>query len=489
MLLPSHITLDRAKLSVLLSHTTTPEISALAHSRAGSTTVADRIHGSPGDISPHLKIAHIYQEGGIRFYEPQAAQLHIYHTIRGLQQVGHTVTLLALQQRQVLCTEDLQVFHSPHLQSNHYGKLGLSGTAPFKLFESGIRRIQSDLRLPYLALFDSYRMAEACHQNLSGFDLIHERFNLLALGGAWASKRLGNPLVLEVNADLVEQRKFKGVPEHGLRRPFAIWATRVCFDAAAKIICISEGLKNHLKRRWNVEEHKLAVLPCAADTDVFKPEAGSQDIKKRLGLTDEPVVIWVGGFYPWHDLDLLVRSFALILQKRPDARLILVGDGQTRPSVEKAITQAGMRHAVIMTGTLAHSQVPEMLSIADVAVVPSAPVTAGRGGTGTPLKLFEYMAAGKAIVATALNEAVEVIQHGQNGILVAAGDVDAFAEATLKLINDPQERNRLGQNAREQAVQQYSWTHYTTKLEEIYRSVLSDTPHRSPEISKPRNFS
>ena len=100
-------------------------------------------------------------------------------------------------------------------------------------------------------------------------------------------------------------------------------------------------------------------------------------------------------------LSLLLESFSLVLQRRPDARLVLVGDGQTRSSVVDMITKNGLRHAVIMTGAIAHSQVPEMLSIADVAVVPSAPITASLGGTGTPLKLFEYMAAGKAIVATA----------------------------------------------------------------------------------------
>ena len=100
-----------------------------------------------------------------------------------------------------------------------------------------------------------------------------------------------------------------------------------------------------------------------------------------------------------------------------------------------------------MTGAIAHADVPEMLSIADIAVVPSAPVPASRGGTGTPLKLFEYMAAGKPIVATAINQAAEVIQDGQNGILVEAGNVNRFAEAILTLLNDPVERLRLGQNA------------------------------------------
>jgi glycosyltransferase involved in cell wall biosynthesis len=392
-----------------------------------------------------------------------------------------------LQRRQVLYTEDLQVFKSEERTANHYGKLGWSGTAPFKRFESGIRRLQSALHFPYLALFDSYRMAEAGAMNLMGYDLIHERFNLLALGGAWASKKLGIPFVLEVNADLLEQRRFKGIQERGLRRLFAIWATRICFETAAQIICISPRLKQHLHTKWNIDQSKLTVLPCAADVEAFKPNYNSPTVRKNLGLTTEPVVMWVGGFYPWHDLSLLLDSFALILQRRPDARLVLVGDGQTRSSVEDMVTKNGMSHAVIMTGTIAHSHVPEMLSIADVAVVPSASITAGLGGTGTPLKLFEYMAAGKAIVATALNEAAEVIQHGHNGVLVEAGDVKQFAEATLKLIDEPGERYRLGQNAREQAVKYNSWEHYTRRLEEIYFNVVGNVPSGSPITDIPRN--
>jgi glycosyltransferase involved in cell wall biosynthesis len=426
-----------------------------------------------------LKIAHLYQESNIRFCEPHAAQLHIFHTIRGLQQAGHEVTLLALQGRQALCTKDLQVFKSDHVVANQYGRLGLSGTTLFKRFESGVRRLQSELHLPYLALFDSYRMAEASSINLKGFELIHERFNLLALGGAWASKKLGIPFVLEVNADLLEQRKFKGNPEKGLRRLFAVWATRMCFDTAAQIICISAGLKDHLSRKWNIKEDKLTVLPCAADVEAFGLNLNSNQIRQGLGLTTEPVLIWVGGFYPWHDLELLLESFILVLQRHPNAKLVLVGDGPTRQLVAQKVQQNGLRESVIMTGAIAHADVPEMLSIADIAVVPSAPVSASRGGTGTPLKLFEYMAAGKPIVATALNEAAEVIQDGRNGLLVQAGDVNRFAEIILALLDNPEERVRLGLNARQQAVEQYSWEQYTRRLENIYLNVLRDAPSRS----------
>lgn len=433
-------------------------------------------------LIPSLNIAHLYQESGIRFYEPQAAQLHIYHTMRGLQRAGHEVTLLALQGRQVLCTNDLQVFKSDKLLAGQYAALGWSGAPLFKQFESGVRRLQSELRFPYLALFDSYRMAEAASIHLRGVDLIHERFNLFALGGAWASKKLGLPFVLEVNADLLEQRKFKGIPEKGLRRLFGVWATRTCFNAAAKIICISNGLRDHLRTRWNVEASKLAVLPCAADVDVFRPNHAVERVRRSLGLTTEPVVIWVGGYYPWHDLELLLDSFVLVRQRHPEARLVLVGDGQTRPSILQKVQKSGLQQSVIMTGAIAHADVPEMLSIADIAVVPSAPISASRGGTGTPLKLFEYMAAGKPIVATALNEAAEVIQDGHTGLLVEAGDVHAFARAVLKLLDQPAERLRMGKNARQQATDRYSWEEYTRRLERVYLNVLGKSAAASPAM-------
>jgi hypothetical protein len=95
------------------------------------------------------------------------------------------------------------------------------------------------------------------------------------------------------------------------------------------------------------------------------------------------------------------------------------------------------------------------------------------------------MAAGKAIVATALNQAAELIQDGHNGLLVQAGDVNGFSEAMLTLLNNPKERDRLGQNARQHAVKHYSWEQYTRRLEEIYLNVLENAPSESPatEIS------
>ena len=252
--------------------------------------------------------------------------------MHGLQQAGHEVTLLALQGRQVLCTKDLQIFNSDKRLSSHYGYLGLSGHALFKLFESGVRRLQSELHLPYFALFDSYRMADACFQNLQGFDLIHERFNLLSLGAALASRKLGLPFVLEVNADLLEQRKFKGISGERPASFICCVGDSILFKVATKIICISSDLKDHLHRQWNIEDHKLAVLPCAADVEAFKPKDKAEVVRRGLGLTTEPVVMWVGGFYPWHDLDLLLECFVEVLQKQPQSQVSFSGRWPNPPT-------------------------------------------------------------------------------------------------------------------------------------------------------------
>jgi len=422
-----------------------------------------------------LKIAYVYQSISTNFAEPFAVQLHIYHQIHGLQQAGHHVNLLALQGRQVLCTRNLQVFQHNQLSESDFGKLGLSGTKFFKVIESVIRRVQKELKIPYLAIIDSFRTYDACCQTLQGHDLIHERYNLLAFGGAWASQRLGIPYVLEVNADLMEERQAQGNRERGLRRLFGVLTTRFCFDRAQHIICVSAQLKDHLVQKWKVDAGKIVVLPNAADTEAFGRRYDVKSVRCQLGLKDEPVVMFVGGFYLWHDLGLLVKSFTHVLRKVPDAKLVLVGDGRTRSMVEEVVVDNGLQYAVVMAGAVEHRDVPEMLAIASVAVAPNIPFFDGHGGS--PLKIYEYMAAGKAIVATSTGQVAEVIQDGHNGVLVEAGDKDGLAEAIIHLLNDPLERDRLGQRARQRAVEQHSWDQYVKCLEEIYLSVLSrDAP-------------
>jgi glycosyltransferase involved in cell wall biosynthesis len=395
----------------------------------------------------------------------------MHYIVSGLQAAGHDVTWVAnLPGRRVLCTADVDAARADDWKPGHCAGLGFTGSKPFLAVESGLRRVQSGLHLPYFALSDSWRMHAACTRNLAGCDLFHERYNLMGIGGALASRRMGIPLVLEVNADIIDEYAYQGKPLRGPRRAHAVWTTRFAFRTAHAIICVSADLKSHLRERWRVRSQKIAVVPNAADVHAFGQPQDPHIYRQRLGLDGAPVVMFVGGFYPWHALDLLAKSFALVVQRVPEPQLVLVGDGPVRAKLEATTTQLGIAHRVILTGSVEHTQVPTLLSMADVAVAPYPRLPAGM--YFSPLKLYEYMAAGKAIVATGAGQVADVIRHGHNGLLVEPGDVSAFADAIVSLLNDPGERDRLGRNARKQALRQHSWERYIDELEKVYGAVL-----------------
>jgi glycosyltransferase involved in cell wall biosynthesis len=140
--------------------------------------------------------------------------------------------------------------------------------------------------------------------------------------------------------------------------------------------------------------------------------------------------------------------------------------------IEQLIAENKLQDAVVMTGPVEHRQVPEMLAIASVAVAPNISFFNGHGGS--PLKIYEYMAAGKAIVATRTGQIAEVIQDKNNGVLVEAGDRNGLAEAMITLLNAPLLRDRLGREARRQAVEHHSWGQYAGQLERIYSAILKE---------------
>jgi glycosyltransferase involved in cell wall biosynthesis len=344
-------------------------------------------------------------------------------------------------------------------------------------FESGVRRLQRSMRLPYFAFFDAYRFYEACLRCLPSFDLCHEHNGLFCVGAALACRRLGIPYVLTFSADPLFERALGGKPLRGLHKWVAAEEARLTYRLARRIICVSEPAKNHLIETWQVDPEKVVVMPNGVDVELFRPDHDPRPICAELGLDGEPVITFVGGFQHWHGIDRLIESFANVLLEIPQAKLLLVGDGRARQAVEYKIDELGVRRAVIVTGMVPQVRVPEMLAAADIAVLPYPQLP--RPLWFSPLKLYEYMAAGKAIVASRDGQIAQVIRHGHTGLLVDPGDVDGLAQAMIELLRDPTARERLGQNARQQAVERHSWAEYIKRLEQIYRSVLGNVPSAS----------
>jgi glycosyltransferase involved in cell wall biosynthesis len=290
------------------------------------------------------------------------------------------------------------------------------------------------------------------------------------VGAAMACKRLGLPYVLTFSADLFLERAFVGHPLKGLHAKIAARQARFTYDLAKKILCVSEPAKQHLVDNWQVSPEKIVVMPNGVDINLFKPGNSQSALRSELGLNGHHVISFVGGFQPWHGLDILVESFAMCLKEVPTAKLLLVGVGRARDEVEKSIKKFGVEANVIITGFVSQQRVPDYLAVSDLAVMPYPELP--KELWFSPLKMYEYMSAGKAIVASSAGQIAEVIHDGENGILVEPGNQHDLARALIRLLQNPDERTRLGATARRQAVEHHSWDQYVRKLEKVYRDVI-----------------
>jgi glycosyltransferase involved in cell wall biosynthesis len=409
-----------------------------------------------------MRIA-ILVQNGVNIQAQEAPAVQLLRIVRGLRQAGHHVDLFLLQGRNVICESSSEV--------KRVVSTAFTSHPVFLFMESGARRLQTELCLPYFALFDSVRFFEACLSALRNYDVVYERNGLYTWSGAYACQRLGKPYVLMSDADVVFELDFMGKPLRGLSRVHALRAAQFCYRTAAKIICVSDVAKEMLVNLRNVPREKIAVLPNAADVHISVSKERIRNIRSHLGLEDNPTVVFVGNFYRWHDTAIIVEAFKEVVHNVPDARLVFIGDGEMRPATETRVSQLGIADYVRFTGRVKHRQIADYISACDVAVAAFPPMEIPFWGS--PMKIFEYMAAGKAIVASRVSQISEIIRDGYNGVLVEPGQVKDLAKAIVMLLCDPVKREWLGQNARREAVERYSWEHYIRQLEQIYLEVIN----------------
>ena len=180
---------------------------------------------------------------------------------------------------------------------------------------------------------------------------------------------------------------------------------------------------------------------------------------------------FVGSFGPWHGAPRLAEAFVQLSRRNDAVRLLLIGDGTERAEVEAVLRDGGVAARVVFTGGLPPSAVPAHLDACDVVAAPHVQIPGGVEFFGSPTKLFEYMASGKAIVASRLGQIADVLDDDVTALLVAPGNVDDLASALGRLADDPGLRRRLGAAARAAAVESHSWRRNAERLVEAYRGL------------------
>jgi glycosyltransferase involved in cell wall biosynthesis len=302
---------------------------------------------------------------------------------------------------------------------------------------------------------------------------VYQRYSLDSYVGLKLARERSVPFVLEYNGSEIwvgAQWTGQGSREGSLSERIELLNLR----AADLVVTVSNVLGEEVIRR-GVAANRVLVNPNGVDVRRYSPDVDGIGVSRRHGLHDKIVIGFIGTFGVWHGAEILAEAFARLLSETPSyrhsVRLLLIGDGPRRPFVERSLRQCGVIDACVLTGTIPQQQGPEHLAACDILVAPHVPNPDGTRFFGSPVKLFEYMATGRGIVASALEQIAEVIDHGRNGWLVEPGNPALLAEALRTLVADAALRDRLGEAARADVVESYTWDAHTRRIAETLQRI------------------
>jgi glycosyltransferase involved in cell wall biosynthesis len=297
--------------------------------------------------------------------------------------------------------------------------------------------------------------------------VVYQRHARHAWAGVVAARLRGIPLVLEFNESEVRA----GVGWNGLRRISAVRrAETFCLHHATVVSCVSEELAAMAVAATAVPRSsrggRMLVNPNGVDVATFGSpgtEVAGRRLRERFGLGGRTVVCFVSTFMPYHGAEVLAAAVEL-LAAEPAIHVLFIGDGARRPNVEAMLGGALAAGRVTFAGRVAFAELPPYLAASDVCVAPYVAVPADAEFVNSPIKILEYMAAGRATVASDLGPIRRMLGAG-GGMLVPPGDAGALADALRLLANDPALRQALGAEARREA-RRHTWRMHVERVVE-----------------------
>ncbi len=294
---------------------------------------------------------------------------------------------------------------------------------------------------------------------------IYQRYSMENYLGVKLAQEFNLPFVLEYNGSEIWINRNWGTPLKYETLAAEIEALNL--KIADVIVVVSQPMKDELVAR-NIDPDKILVNPNGVDPNRYSPTVDGQPIREKYHLSDKIVVGFIGTFGKWHGAEVLAEAFGQLLTGYPElkssVRLLMIGDGITMPQVKANLEKYQIQDYCILTGTVPQAEGPTYLAACDILASPHVPNPDGTPFFGSPTKLFEYMAMGKGIVASDLDQIGQILDHDHTAWLVEPGNATALAHGIKALIDDPERRQRLGQAARATVVEHYTWEEHTRKI-------------------------
>ncbi|MCK5742960.1 MAG: glycosyltransferase family 4 protein [Chlorobi bacterium] len=250
------------------------------------------------------------------------------------------------------------------------------------------------------------------------------------------------------------------------------WAEEIQWAAADAIVVISERVKEMMVE-LGVDADKIIVNPSAVNPDKFSPDVSDERIRKKLEIEKTFVCGFTGSFSQWHGVEVLAEAVKYIISEIPDAKILLVGDGLLRHNIEVIIKKDNVGDSTIITGIVPYGEIPEYLSACDILLSPCVSNEDGSEFFNSPIKLFEYLAMGKPIIATDVGQQSDVIQHNVNGLLCPERDPKALADGVIEIYKNKDLADRLSKEARKTAVEKYNWKFNAQRIVDAYHNIMA----------------
>ena len=285
-------------------------------------------------------------------------------------------------------------------------------------------------------------------------------------------RKLGIPVVYEVRAFWEDAAVDHGTTtERSLRYALTRRLETSALRRASHVFTICEGLRSDIVGR-GIPKEKVTVIPNAVDIESFEP-GGEPDsgLKVELGLNSADVIGFIGSFYAYEGLDLLLAALPLILKQRPEVRLLLVGGGPQDAALKAQAQGLGLADKVIFTGRVPHDQVQRYYDLIDVLAYPRHSIRLTE--LVTPLKPLEAMAQGRVLVASDVGGHKELIRSGQTGVLFKAGSADALAQAVVSLLTNRSQWPAMRQAGREFVEAERNWKNSVANYASVYASLVA----------------
>jgi PEP-CTERM/exosortase A-associated glycosyltransferase len=303
-------------------------------------------------------------------------------------------------------------------------------------------------------------------------DVLHAHSPVLnALPALWVGRRQGIPVVYEVRAFWEDAATDHGTTvEGGARYRLTRGVETFAFRRADAVTTICEGLRGEIVGR-GIAPDKVTVIPNAVDIEKFKLGADAdQALLPQLGLSDCVVLGFIGSFYAYEGLPLLLDALPAMLATEPRVRILLVGGGPQETALKERAAALGIDDKVIFTGRVPHNEVQRYYDLVDVLVYPRLSMRLTE--LVTPLKPLEAMAQGRVLVASDVGGHRELIRDRETGVLFRAGDAGALAQAVLGLLADRPAWPRMQAAARRLVETERNWMASVARYRQVYGPLV-----------------